>query len=123
MIPWIVFGFKNPDKNLIGLNQTEKSLRYLILFEGAYWLILYLLMGKPDPDIAGQGSFAWTYAYLYEKGIFPAFMLLEQIDGKLGDKVDAKFPFIYFITALAIDYLLLKIISPSPLKIWSNVSK
>jgi hypothetical protein len=71
-----------------------------------------IMMDKPDPYIAGQGSFAWTYFMLYEKGIFPCFFLAEAIDPYLGDIIDTHYQFMYFITAIIMDYFLLFLISP-----------
>ena len=110
LIPWIVFGFKNPDKDFLNLNQTKKSLTLLLLTEIAYFIILFLFLGDKSPNIAGSGSFGWNYFLIYEKGVFPT-QLLEYIHPTLGDKVD-NYPIIYFGTALIMDYLLLLIISP-----------
>ena len=112
LIPWIIFGFKHADAKFIGLNQTKKSLFLLLIIEISFWTILYLNLDKPDLDIAGQGSFAWNYMFLYEKGIFPCFGIAEQINPNLGDKIDNNYQYLYLITALLIDYILLRIISP-----------
>jgi hypothetical protein len=111
-IPWLVFGFRHPDARFLGLNQTKKSLSFLLILEIAYWLLLYLSLDKPDPEIAGKGSFAWNYMFLYEKGIFPCFGIAEQINPNLGDIIDNNYQYLYLITALIVDYVLLKLISP-----------
>ena len=120
LIPWFIFGFKNPDAKFLGLSQTKMSLLILLLLEICYWTLLYTNLDKPDPNIAGQGSFAWEYMFIYEKGIFPCFGLAEQINPSLGDKIDNNYQFIYLITALLIDYVLLKIISPQTTKIFNQ---
>lgn len=112
LIPWIVFGFRHQDTRFLGLNQTKKSLFFLLIFEIAYWLLLYLNLDKPHSDIAGQGSFAWTYMFLYEKGILPCFGIAEQINPNLGDRIDNNYQYLYLITALIVDYILLRLISP-----------
>ncbi|MBD1397811.1 hypothetical protein H9Q13_11605 [Pontibacter sp. JH31] len=111
LIPWIIYGFKNPEKNTLGLNQSKLSLILLIAFEVLYFAILVGLLGERNPEIAGSGSFGWMYYLVYEKGIFPIFMIAELIEPVLGDKVD-NYPILYFITALLMDYIILKIISP-----------
>src|SRR5438045_1116175 len=107
LIPWIYFGFKNKDVKTLGLNQTAKSLLFLLLIEVLYWLILMAALDKPNPNIAGSGSFAWTYFFIYEKGIFPCFYLADAIEGSLGDKIDNYYPVMYLVTALIIDYIIL----------------
>ena len=120
LIPWIIFGFKNSGKSFIGLNQTKKSMITLVIVEIVFFTILMLNLPKPNPDIAGQGSFAWTYMFFYEKGIFPLFTSAECIDGNLGDKIDNNYQFLYLIMALIMDYLILKIISPKTGKLWKQ---
>jgi hypothetical protein len=112
LIPWIIFGFKNPHESFLGLRQTKKSLLFLLFVEIAYFTALFLLLDKSDPNVAGQGSFAWMYMFFYEKGIFPCFCIVEQINPLLGDEIDNNYQFMYLITALLIDYVLLKTISP-----------
>src|ERR1044072_1178563 len=112
LIPWIIFGFKHADKRFIGLTQTKKNILRLLVIEIILWTVLMLLLDKPDPDIAGQGSFAWMYAYIYEKGIFPTWLVAENIDSSLGDKIDNNYQFIYLITALTMDYIILFLVSP-----------
>ena len=76
-------------------------------------MILFLLLGDKNPDIAGSGSFGWNYFLIYEKGVFPA-QLLEYIHPTLGDRAD-NYPMIYFGTALIMDYFLLLILGPKTL--------
>jgi hypothetical protein len=118
IIPWIIFGFKNADKNFIGLNQTRKSLIILLFIEVIFFLALLFLLKKPDPNIAGRGSFGWMYMFIYEKGIFPILIPAEYIDGNLGDKIDNNYQVLYLITALSMDYIVLKIFSPKTMKIF-----
>ena len=109
-IPWIIFGFRHPDKRFIGLNQTKKSLLTLLIIEVVFFTILILMLDKPDPNVAGQGDFGWTYLFFYEKGIFPIIGLIEINDRffyKLG-----KYPINFFMTSLIMDYILLFLISP-----------
>lgn len=113
LIPWIVFGFKHPNNKFLGLRQTKKSLFSLLVIEIVFWTILFFLLAKPDTNIAGQGSFAWTYCYIYEKGIFPLMYIAESINGTLGDRIDRHYPILFLPTALIMDYLILKLISPS----------
>lgn len=122
IIPWIVFGFKHPDIKFFGLNQTKKSLLTLLIIEIIFWLILYLSLDKPDPNVAGQGSFAWMYMFIYEKGIFPCFGIAELINGNLGDKIDNHYQFLYLVTTLIMDYILLKLISPQTTKLIRRTS-
>ena len=65
LIPWIIFGFKNPTRNLIGLNQTKKSLLLLLGIEILFFLILYLTLPEPTSKIAGLQSFSWNYFIAY----------------------------------------------------------
>ena len=116
LIPWIIYGFKNLDKKFLWLNQTKRSLLILFSFEILFWVTLMLLLKPHDPNVAGQGSFAWTYQFIYEKGIFPCFMIAEYVNGNLGDKIDAHFEFLYLLTALLMDYFLLLIISPKTIR-------
>jgi len=122
IIPWVIFGFKHPDIKFMGLNQTKKSLLTLLIVEFTFWLILYLCLDKPDPNVAGQGSFAWMYMFIYEKGIFPCFGIAELVNGTLGDKIDNSFNFLYLVTALFMDYIILKLISPQSTKLFRRTS-
>ena len=81
--------------------------------EVAYFTTLVLLLDKPDPNVAGQGSFAWMYMFLYEKGIFPLLIPVEMINGYWGDKIDSNYKILFLLTALFMDYILLKLISPA----------
>ena len=112
LIPWIIFGFKHADNRFIGLTQTKKNILGLFVIEIILWLALMLLLDKPDPDVAGQGSFAWMYAYIYEKRIFPTWLVAENINSSLGDKIDNNYQFIYLFTALIMDYIVLFLVSP-----------
>lgn len=121
LIPWIIFGFKNPSKNYIGLNQTKKSLTLLLGIEIAFFLILYLSLPEPTSKIAGLQSFSWNYFMLYyAKGIVPTWLIGESINGNLGDRIDLNYQWIYLIVSLIIDYLILLIISPNIRKIWKK---
>jgi hypothetical protein len=111
LIPWIIFGFKNPHYRCLGLTQTKKSILRLLVLEIVFWTLLFLLLDKPDPRIAGQGSFAWMYILFYEKGIIPTCLIAESIDSSLGDRIDSNYQFIYLLVALCVDYLLLFLIS------------
>ncbi|HTG64761.1 MAG TPA: hypothetical protein VL859_00140 [Flavobacterium sp.] len=122
IIPWVILGFRHPDIKFIGLNQTKKSLLTLLIIEIIFWLILYLSLDKPDPNFAEQGSFAWMYMFIYEKGIIPLQIPAETIDGYLGDKIDNKYQFLYLITALIVDYILLKLISPQTIRHFKRTS-
>lgn len=123
IIPWIIFNFKHPDVRFIGLNQTKKSLLKLLTFEIALWLLLFFCLGKPNPEIGGQGSFAWTYMYIYEKGILPCFGIAELIDPHLDDRIDSNYQFFYLLTALLMDYILLKLISPQTVRLLRRTKK
>ena len=113
LIPWIIFGFKNPSKNFIGLNQTKKSLTLLLGIEIIFFLVLYLSLPEPTSKIAGLQSFSWNYYMLYyAKGIVPTWLIGESINGNLGDRIDLNYQWIYLIVSLTIDYLILLIISP-----------
>jgi len=113
LIPWIVYGFRHPDNHFLGLRQTKKSLLILLLVEVVYFTTLVLLLDKPDPNVAGQGSFAWMYMFFYEKGIFPLLIPAEMINGYLGDKIDSNYKILFLLTALIMDYVVLKLISPA----------
>src|SRR6185436_16865659 len=89
----------------------------VLITEIIFWLILMLLLDKPDPNVAGQGSFAWMYMYIYEKGIFPLMIITESVNGTLGDKIDAHYQFLYLLTALLMDYIVLFLISPRVIKL------
>jgi|SRR5882672_1583244 len=109
-IPWIIFGFKNPSKKFLALNQTPKSLLTLLIIEIVFFLVLVLLLDKPNPDVAGQGDFDWTYLFVYDKGIFPIIGLTE-IDDHLFNNL-GNYKISFFISALIVDYILLYLISP-----------
>ncbi|MEM0543077.1 hypothetical protein WFZ85_10640 [Flavobacterium sp. j3] len=113
LIPWIVFGFKHPENNFLGLRQTRKSLLTLLIVEIAYFTILILLLDKPDPNVAGQGSFAWMYMFLYEKGIFPLLTITENFNPVSDAIIDKDYKWLYLLTALLMDYIILKLISPT----------
>src|SRR5450755_2934254 len=112
LIPWIIFGFKHANNRFIGLTQTKKNILRLLVIEIILWSLLMLLLGKPDPEVAGQGSFAWMYLYIYEKGIIPTWIVAENINSSFSDKIDNNYKFIYLITALIMDYIILFLISP-----------
>ena len=121
LIPWIIFGFKNPSKNFIGLNQTKKSLTLLLGIEIIFFITLYLTLPEPTSKIAGLQSFAWNYFIMYyAKGIIPTTVLSEYINGNLGDKIDLNYQYVYLIVSLIIDYFILLIISPNIRKIWKK---
>ena len=120
LIPWIVFGFRHPEKRFMGLTRTGKSILLLLIVEVTIWTLLFLLLAKPSPDIAGQGSFAYTYKFFYEKGIFPTWLFSEGLNGSLGDKIDDNYPFVYFIVSLLVDYVLLFTFSPRPVQIFNT---
>jgi hypothetical protein len=122
LIPWIVFGFKHPDNRFIGLTQTRKSILTLLVLEIIFWILLVLFLDKPNPDIAGQGSFAWTYQFLYEKGILPTWLITENINGSLGDRIDQNYKIVYLATALTMDYVILFLISPRVTQIFKQDS-
>jgi hypothetical protein len=111
LIPWIIFGYKHPSYRFIGLCQTRKTILILLSVEIVYWLVLVFL-NTGNGSIAGEGSFAWKYILLYEKGIIPIWLLSENIDPTLGDSIDANFKFIYLLAALVMDYIFLLILSP-----------
>jgi hypothetical protein len=121
LIPWIIFGFKNPSKNFIGLNQTKKSLTLLLGIEIAFFLVLYLTLPEPTSKIAGLQSFSWNYFMVYyAKGIVPTWLIGESINGNLGDIIDLNYQWIYLIVSLIIDYLILLIISPKIKILWNK---
>lgn len=121
IIPWIIFGFKNPNQNFVGLNQTKKSFTLLLVIEIVFFLILYLSLPEPTSKIAGLQSFSWNYFMLYyAKGIVPTWLIGESINGNLGDKIDLNYQWIYLIVSLIIDYLILLIISPNIKKLWNK---
>ncbi len=113
LIPWIVFGFRHPENNFLGLRQTRKSLLTLLIVEIAYFTLLILLLDKPDPNVAGQGSFAWMYIFLYEKGIFPLLTITENFNPVSDAIIDKDYKWLYLLTALLMDYIILKLISPT----------
>ena len=124
LIPWIIFGFKNPNLNLLGLNQTKKSLLLLLGIEILFFLILYLTLPEPNSKIAGLQSFSWNYfiAY-YAKGIAPTWLITEYINGNLGDKIDLDYQYIFLIVSLIIDYLILKIIISYSFRVFSKARR
>ncbi len=122
LIPWIVFGFRHPDYRFIGLTQTRKSILTLVLVEIALWASLVLFLSTHDPNVAGQGSFSWMYQFIYEKGIFPTWLIAENISGSLGDKIDNDYKFIYLIVNLIMDYAILFLISPRLKQIFKSRS-
>lgn len=121
LIPWIIIGFKNPNLNLLGLNQTKKSLLLLLGIEILFFLILYLTLPEPNSKIAGLQSFSWNYfiAY-YAKGIAPTWLISEYINGNLGDKIDLNYQYVYLIVSVIMDYLILFIISPNIKKMFNR---
>ena len=112
LIPWIIFGYKHPYNRFIGLCQTRKSILILLSIELLYWILLVLLLAKPDPAVVGRGSFAWTYILFYEKGIIPVWVIAEHVGTSVGDAVDARYKFVYLAAALMMDYIFLLLISP-----------
>lgn len=113
LIPWIVYGFKHPDNSFLGLRQTKKSLLILLLVEIAYFMTLVLLLDKPDPNVAGHESFAWMYLYFYEKGIFPLLTITENFNPVSDAIIDTDYKWLYLVTALLMDYVVLKLFSLS----------
>jgi len=113
LIPWIVFGFRHTENKFLGLHQTKKSILTLLIVEVAYFTTLILLLDDPDPNVAGQGSFAWMYMYLYEKGIFPLLTITENFNPLSEAIIDKNYKWLYMLTALFMDYIILKLISPS----------
>jgi hypothetical protein len=121
IIPWIIFGFKNQNLNLFGLNQTKKSLTFLFVVELIFFLILYFTLPEPNSKVAGLQSFAWNYFYAYyAKGIVPTWFISESIDGNFGDKIDLNYEYVYLIVGLIMNYLILLIISPNIKKLWKR---
>jgi len=120
LIPWIIFGFKHRDYRFIGLTQSRRSVVALLIIEILLWTVLVLLLDKPNPDIAGQGSFAWMYQFIYEKGILPTWLIAENIGSTLGDQIDNNYKFVYLVTALIMDYLILFLISPRIVQIFQS---
>lgn len=108
-----MFGFKHPEKKFLGLQQTKKSLLTLLIVEIAYFTTLIFLLDDPDPNVAGQGSFAWMYMFLYEKGIFPLLTITENFNPLSDAIIDKNYKWLYLLTALFMDYIILKLISPS----------
>lgn len=113
LIPWIVFGFRHPENKYLGLRQTRKSLLTLLIVEIAFFTLLILLLDKPDPNVAGQGSFAWMYMFFYEKGIFPLLTVTENLNPISDAIIDRDYKWLYLLTALLMDYIILKLISPT----------
>ena len=121
IIPWIIFGFRNPNLNLFGLNQTKKSLILLLGIETIFFLILYLSLPEPTSKLAGLQSFSWSYFIVYyAKGIIPTWLISESINGNLGDKIDLNYQYIYLIVSVIMDYLILLIISPNIIKMFNR---
>ena len=89
LIPWIIYGYKHPEKRFFGLCQTKKGLLILMSIEILYWIVLMLLVGKTDTGTTGEGSFAWRFILVYEKGIIPVWWLAGKINPAVADKVDA----------------------------------
>ena len=110
LIPWIIFGYKHPAYRFIGLCQSKKTLFVLLSLEIAYWLVLVFL--TPPGNRSGEGSFAWKYILLYEKGIIPIWYLSEKFNPMIAEKIDANFKYLYLLAALVMDYVFLFIISP-----------
>ena len=112
LIPWIIYGYKHPEKRFFGLCQTKKGLLILMSIEILYWIVLMLLVGQTDTGTTGEGSFAWRFILVYEKGIIPVWWLAGKINPAVADKVDADFKILYLVAALIMDYIFLFIISP-----------
>jgi len=112
LIPWIIYGYKHPDKRFLGLCQTKKTLLILFCIEVGYWFVLAMILGRQDTTTAGVGSFAWRFILFYEKGIIPIWVVAEAIDPKLGDRVESDFKILYLVAALIMDYVFLFILSP-----------
>lgn len=85
----------------------------LLIVEIAYFTTLIVLLDDPDPNVAGQGSFAWMYMFLYEKGIFPLLTITENFNPLSDAIIDKDYMWLYLLTALCMDYIILKLISPS----------
>ena len=101
-----------------------KSLILLLVVELTFFLILYYSLPEPTSKIAGLQSFSWNYFYAYyAKGIIPTWFISESIDGKLGDRIDLEYKYIFLIVSLIFDYLILLIISPNLKKIWKRKYK
>ena len=112
LIPWIIYGYKHPDKRFLGLCQTKQTLLILFCIEVVYWFVLAMILGRQDTPTAGVGSFAWRFILFYEKGIIPIWVVAEAIDPKLGDRVESDFKILYWVAALIMDYVFLFILSP-----------
>jgi hypothetical protein len=112
LIPWIIYGYRHPNKRFLGLCQTKQTLLILLMIEVVYWLILVIIAGSQEAASAGVGSFAWRFILWYEKGIIPLWAVAEAIDPTLGDRVESNFKILYFVAALIMDYIFLFIISP-----------
>ena len=112
LIPWIIYGYKHPEKRFLGLCQTRRSLLILFCIEVVYWFVLAMIIGKDQATTAGAGSFAWRFIPFYEKGIIPIWVVAEAIDPKLGDRVETDFKILYLVAALIMDYIFLFILSP-----------
>jgi hypothetical protein len=96
LIPWIIFGFRHPSVTFLGLHQTRKSLLTLLLLEMAYFIVLVMLLDKPDPTVAGQGSFSWIYMLIYEKGIFPLLLISECMNPASDAMIDNEYKGFFF---------------------------
>ena len=112
LIPWIIYGYRHPNKRFLGLCQTKRTLLILLCVEVLYWFVLLLIGGNQDAATAGVGSFAWRFIMFYEKGIIPLWAVAEAIDPKLGDRVESDFKILYLVAALIMDYIFLFILSP-----------
>ena len=113
LIPWIVYGFRHPAYRFIGLRQSKCSTVFLLLTEIVFFIALIFLLDEPDKDVAGQGSFAWSYFMVYEKGIFPLLAVTENFTSISENAINEDHKWLYLLTALMMDYLILKLISPS----------
>lgn len=71
------------------------------------------MLDKPDPNVAGQGSFGWMYMLFCEKGIFPLLTITENFKPASDAIVDEDYKLSHLVTALLIDYAILKLISPA----------
>lgn len=122
LIPWIIFGYKHSSFRFIGLCQTRKSLLLLLGIEILYWLTLVLLLPKSNP-VSSEGSFAWTYVLIYEKGIIPVWWLIQKIDAALAERIDAHYKILYLLAALIMDYIFLFILSPRVPQIFTRKNR
>jgi hypothetical protein len=112
LIPWIIYGYRHPEKRFLGLCQTKRTLLILLGIEIVYWFVLAMIVGKQEVATTGSGSFAWRFILFYEKGIIPIWVVAETLDPKLGDKIESDFKILYLLAALIMDYIFLFILSP-----------